>query len=58
MADKLDRYRAKRDFKSTPEPSGRSAKRRKDAPRFVVQEHSATRLHWDLLLEHEGALAS
>ena len=58
MADKLDRYRAKRDFKSTPEPSGRSAKRRKDAPRFVVQEHSATRLHWDLRLEHEGALAS
>ena len=27
-------------------------------PRFVIHEHSARRLHWDLRLEHEGALAS
>ena len=86
MADKLDRYRSKRDFGATPEPSGKAAKPRKrttgkaakpveaakpvkaargkaakprtGAPRFVVQEHSATRLHWDLRLEHDGALAS
>ena len=49
MADKLGAYRAKRDFDSTTEPSGR---------RFVVQEHHARRLHWDLRLEHEGVLAS
>jgi bifunctional non-homologous end joining protein LigD len=49
MADKLGAYRAKRDFDSTSEPGGR---------RFVIQEHHARRLHWDLRLEHEGTLAS
>jgi bifunctional non-homologous end joining protein LigD len=49
MADKLGAYRAKRDFDSSREPSGR---------RFVIQEHHARRLHWDLRLEHEGTLAS
>src|SRR5215216_390612 len=57
MADGLEAYRAKRDFEATPEPAGD-----RDAPeeglRFVVQEHSARSMHWDLRLEHEGALAS
>jgi bifunctional non-homologous end joining protein LigD len=57
MADRLDRYRSKRDFETTPEPSGDT-----DAPevsrRFVVQEHSARSMHWDLRLEHEGTLVS
>ena len=57
MADGLDDYRAKRDFKDTPEPAGEP-----EAPdtgqRFVVQEHSARAMHWDLRLEHEGTLAS
>ena len=59
MASNLDSYRAKRDFSSTPEPSGeaeRSAEER--TARFVVQEHHARSLHWDLRLEHDGALAS
>ncbi len=59
MADKLRTYRAKRDFKDTPEPSGKRKRAGKaKLPRFVIQEHHATRLHWDLRLEHDGALAS
>ncbi len=54
----LDDYAAKRDFKATPEPSGRRRRRKPGAPRFVVQEHSARRLHWDLRLEHEGVAVS
>jgi bifunctional non-homologous end joining protein LigD len=55
--DKLHSYRAKRDFQSSPEPAG-AVDEATAAGRFVVQEHHATRLHWDLRLEHEGVLAS
>jgi bifunctional non-homologous end joining protein LigD len=54
--DKLSSYRAKRDFAATSEPAGGDGAG--DAHRFVVQEHHATRLHWDLRLEHDGVLAS
>ena len=57
MADSLGTYKAKRDFERTPEPKGAGGGRG-DAARFVVQEHDARNLHWDLRLEHEGALAS
>jgi bifunctional non-homologous end joining protein LigD len=56
MADRLGGYRAKRDFGATPEPQGRGGDG--GGRRFVVQEHHARRLHWDLRLEREGALAS
>jgi bifunctional non-homologous end joining protein LigD len=59
VADKLRSYRSKRDFQETPEPSGKRARGgAAKLARFVVQEHHATRLHWDLRLEHDGALAS
>ena len=57
MADKLGSYKAKRDFGKSPEPKGARGKGQA-AARFVVQEHNARRLHWDLRLEHEGTLAS
>jgi bifunctional non-homologous end joining protein LigD len=56
MADKLGAYKKKRDLSSTPEPRGGTAEA--GGQRFVVQEHHATRLHWDLRLEHDGVLAS
>jgi bifunctional non-homologous end joining protein LigD len=60
MGDRLDSYRAKRDFGQTAEPHGASDEGADAArqPRFVVQEHHARALHWDLRLEHDGVLAS
>jgi bifunctional non-homologous end joining protein LigD len=56
-AERLKRYRAKRDFGVTPEPpSGESPSG--GERRFVIQEHSATSLHWDLRLERDGVLVS
>ncbi|WP_217915699.1 DNA ligase D [Miltoncostaea marina] len=54
----LREYRAKRDFDATPEPAPGAAGVAGDAPRFVVQRHDARRLHYDLRLEVDGALAS
>ncbi len=57
MARELEEYRRKRDPAATPEPfpggDGRGG-----PPVFVVQRHSARRLHYDFRLEREGALAS
>ncbi len=57
--DKLGEYRAKR-AKPTPEPEGKAAKRPRKAAaaRWVLQEHHARRLHWDLRLEHDGVAVS
>ena len=58
MSGNLDSYRRKRDFSATPEPAGGAEPADERTPRFVVQEHHARRLHWDLRLERDGALAS
>ena len=58
MAKKLAEYEAKRDFKKTPEPGAKVPRKETKAPRFVVQEHHARRLHWDFRLEHDGVLVS
>ena len=55
---KLADYQAKRDFKKTSEPSGKAKVRAAEYPRFVIQKHAATRLHYDLRLEHDGVFKS
>jgi bifunctional non-homologous end joining protein LigD len=55
--EQLRRYRAKRDFARTAEPEG-ARRSHEGASRFVIQEHSARRLHWDLRLERGGVLVS
>lgn len=56
--DRLDSYRRKRDPSRTPEPVPASRPAPSDGRTFVIQEHHARRLHWDLRLERHGVLAS
>ncbi len=56
--EQLGLYRAKRDFKKTNEPSGTQKIAPADYPRFVIQKHAATRLHYDLRLEVDGVFKS
>ena len=58
MAKKLAAYRAKRDFTKTLEPSGAGAVAAADYPRFVIQKHAASHLHFDLRLEVDGVFRS
>jgi len=53
----LVKYKAKRDFKLSPEPEG---KLKKSSPSlsFVVQRHKASHLHYDFRLEMDGVLKS
>jgi bifunctional non-homologous end joining protein LigD len=53
----LNEYREKRDFRKTPEPAPRPARGHRK-PIFVIQEHHASRLHYDFRLEADGALKS
>ena len=59
---RLATYEAKRDFEVTPEPRGSSQAKpggeKKTALAFVVQKHDARRMHYDVRLEVDGAMAS
>lgn len=55
--DTLKKYKAKRNFAVTPEPS-EGGQESPHARQFVVQKHWATRLHYDLRLELEGTMKS
>jgi len=57
-AGRLDAYRTKRDPKKTPEPMGRRPHKKGSGQSFVIQEHHARSLHWDLRLERNGVLVS
>ena len=56
-ADSLRQYRAKRNFLVTSEPAevGQAAA---GARSFVIHKHWASRLHYDLRLELDGAMKS
>ncbi|UNK71981.1 ATP-dependent DNA ligase [Microbacterium sp. H1-D42] len=55
----LSSYLAKRDAAKTPEPMPQTASASTPGvTRFVVQEHHAGRLHYDLRIERDGVLIS
>jgi bifunctional non-homologous end joining protein LigD len=56
----LKKYRSKRNFDVTSEPSGSGSKRKswKTALAYVIQKHQASHLHYDFRLEWNGVLLS
>jgi bifunctional non-homologous end joining protein LigD len=55
---KLSDYSAKRSFNVTPEPPAAVPEARSGPLLFVIQQHSARRMHYDFRLECDGVLKS
>src|SRR5690242_14921996 len=58
MTMALEKYKAKRHFNMTSEPKGKVGRTKGEGPIFVIQEHDASRHHYDFRLEAEGVLKS
>ncbi len=54
----LEKYKGKRNFEKTNEPKGKVKTEKSKSLIFVVHEHHASHLHWDLRLEMDGVLKS
>lgn len=57
-SDRLSTYRSMRDAAKTPEPVPEEPPAMASGNSFVIQEHHARRLHYDVRLEHDGVLVS
>jgi bifunctional non-homologous end joining protein LigD len=65
VTDRIDEYRSKRDARRTPEPIPRAGQdsagqdsAQAGSGRFVIHQHHARSLHWDVRLERDGVLVS
>lgn len=58
VMDRLTKYRSMRDAAKTSEPVPKQPPKKGNDNRFVIQEHHARRLHYDLRLERDGVLVS
>jgi len=54
----LKEYKAKRDFRKTPEPPPLPASKKRRSLTYVIQKHHASHLHYDLRLEEGRVLKS